>query len=119
MITLYGIRNCDTVKKARLWLSVNNIDYRFHDFQNDGLDRATLNRWCKLWGWEALLNRRGTTWRHLPESETNNLDEAKACLLMLNHLSVIKRPVVDKQGKMLLGFDEQAYQDHFFPPPRE
>ncbi len=113
MITLYGIRNCDTVKKARLWLSSNNIDYRFHDFQNDGLDKATLQRWCKLWGWEAVINKRGTTWRRLPENETANLDEPKAIALMLKNLSVIKRPVLDDQGFMLQGFDETAYRDHF------
>ncbi len=113
MVTLYGIRNCDTVKKARLWLSANSIDYRFHDFQTDGLDRATLNRWCKLWGWETLLNKKGTTWRRLPEHEISQLDEAKACALMLKNTSIIKRPVLDDQGNMLQGFDESLYAEHF------
>lgn len=113
MITLYGIRNCDTVKKARLWLSAHNVDYRLHDFQVDGLERAVLNRWCAMWGWETLLNKRGTTWRRLPENDIVHLDENKACALMLKNLSVIKRPVLDDQGKMLLGFDEAQYAEHF------
>lgn len=113
MITLYGIRNCDTVKKARMWLSANNIDYRFHDFQTDGLDKTTLQRWCALWGWENVLNKRGTTWRRLPENDILNLNESKAHTLMLNNLSVIKRPVLDDQGFMLQGFDEKLYAEHF------
>lgn len=113
MVILYGIRNCDTVKKARLWLSAHNVDYRFHDFQSDGLDRSILNRWCKLWGWETLLNKKGTTWRRLPEADTVGLDEAKACALMLKNTSVIKRPILDDQGNMLQGFDEAVYAEHF------
>ncbi len=113
MVTLYGIRNCDTVKKARLWLSAHNVDYRFHDFQTEGLDLSTLKRWCTLWGWEALLNKRGTTWRRLPVNELVDLDEAKACALMLKNLSVIKRPIIDDQGQMLQGFDETLYREHF------
>ena len=113
MNTLYGIKNCDTIKKARLWLTTNNVDYRFHDYQTEGLSPELLRAWCKLWGWEKLINKRGTTWARLPDSAKVGLDEAKAQALMLKNTSLVKRPILDKAGKLLLGFDEQEYQAFF------
>lgn len=109
MVTLYGIRNCDTVKKARLWLDSNNIAYTFHDFQKEGLDKATLDAWIDELGLELLLNKRGTTWRRLPESDTQALDRQRATNLMLNNLSVIKRPVLNHAGQLRCGFNEAQW----------
>jgi arsenate reductase (glutaredoxin) len=91
---MYGIPNCDTIKKARAWLDGRGIDYRFHDYKKAGVDRALLESWSRVVGWERLCNRAGTTFRKLPASETANLTAAKAIALMLTHPSVIKRPVL-------------------------
>jgi len=109
MITLYGIPNCDTVKKAREWLETHGVAYRFHDFRKDGLEEATLRRWCAELGWERLLNRSGTTWRRLPEGDRADLDEAKAIRLMLANPAVIKRPVLDLGHERHVGFKEPDY----------
>lgn len=109
MITVYGIRNCDTVKKARRWLDEHGVAYRFHDFRADGLDEATLRAWCDSVGWETLLNRRGTTWRALPEHHKAVEDQAAAVALMLAHPALIKRPVLVKGAAILVGFDPNAY----------
>jgi Spx/MgsR family transcriptional regulator len=109
MITLYGIKNCDTVKKARAWLEGNGREYRFHDFRKDGLDKALLERFEAALGWETLLNRRGTTWRKLDEAKRENLDRDKALQLMLDHPSVIKRPVLEMADKTLIGFTPETY----------
>ena len=106
---LYGIKNCDTVKKARQWLEQQGIDYRFHDFRVDGLDTALLERIEASLGWEAMLNRRGTTWRKLQEAERENLNQEKALTLMLSHPTVIKRPVLESGGKMAIGFSPDEY----------
>lgn len=109
LITLHGIRNCDTVKKARAWLDQAGVAYRFHDFKTDGLPPALLGGWVKELGWEALLNRAGTTFRKLPEAERMDLDEARAVKLMLAQPSMVKRPVLDLGDRRLLGFKPELY----------
>lgn len=106
MITVYGIKNCDTCRKARAWLDGENIEHRFHDVRADGLDRKTLDRWVAALGWETLLNRRGTTWRQLPEAEREGLAPDGAAALMLAHPTLIKRPVFDLNGSFLVGFSD-------------
>jgi arsenate reductase len=109
-ITIYGIRNCDTMKKARGWLDGHGVEYAFHDYKSAGIDRARLERWCKTVGWETLLNRAGTTFRKLPEEDKHGLDADKAIALMLEQPSMIKRPVLDLgDGKLLVGFKPDAY----------
>ena len=109
MLTLYGIKNCDTVKKARLWLEAQSIAYRFHDFRKDGLDLGQLERWEAELGWEALLNKRGTSWRKLEEGQREGVDRAKALMLMLAQPSLIKRPVLETGTKTLIGFIPEEY----------
>ena len=106
---LYGIRNCDTVKKARAWLDQRGVEYRFHDYKVAGIDKARLDRWCRKVGWEALLNRAGTTFRKLADSQKENLNQEKAVALMLAQPSVIKRPVVELKGKLVVGFKTELY----------
>ena len=107
---LYGIPNCDTIRKARKWLAANAIDYTFHDFRKDGLDEKQLTRWVKELGWETLLNRRGTTWRKLPEAKKTDLDAAKATAIMLAEPAIIKRPVLDLGKQRHVGFTEADYK---------
>ena len=107
--TIYGIKNCDTMKKARSWLDSHNVAYAFHDYKAQGIDRATLEGWAKKVGWEVLLNRSGTTFRKLPDADRNDVTEAKAIGLMLDQPSMIKRPVLDVGGKLLVGFKPEAY----------
>lgn len=107
---LYGIPNCDTVKKARVELEACGIAYQFHDFKKAGIDSATLKRWCREFGHEQLLNQRGTTWRKLAASQRDNLTEAKAIQLMMAQPSVIKRPVLDTGTGLLLGFKAGSYR---------
>ena len=107
--TVYGIRNCDTIKKARAWLEGHGVDYRFHDYKAEGIARDELERWCRELGWEALLNRAGTTFRKLPDADKGSLDEKKAIALMLAQPSMIKRPVLDLGGKLLVGFKPDLY----------
>jgi arsenate reductase len=109
-IRMYGIRNCDTVKKARAWLDAQGVEYRFHDYKVAGLDVAQLNRWCKELGWEALLNRAGTTFRKLADADKENLSEEKARALMLAQPSMIKRPVVELPGRLVVGFKPELYK---------
>jgi arsenate reductase (glutaredoxin) len=108
-MTIYGIRNCDTMKKARAWLDAHGLAYEFHDYKVAGIDRATLDRWSKIVGWEVLLNRAGTTFRKLPESAKTRLDERKAISLLLDQPSMIKRPVLEYGGKLLVGFTPAEY----------
>jgi arsenate reductase (glutaredoxin) len=109
-ITIYGIKNCDTMKKARAWLDKRGVDYAFHDYKTAGIERAQLERWCKKVGWEVLLNRAGTTFRKLPEKDQQSLDAGKAVALMLAQPSMIKRPVLDVGGgKLLVGFKPDEY----------
>lgn len=107
MITVYGIKNCDTCRKAIKWLQAEGLEHRFHDFRTDGLDEASLRGWVAELGWEMLLNRRGTTWRKLPEAERENLGEADAVRLMLANPTLIKRPVFDTGGARLVGFTDK------------
>ena len=104
MITIYGIKNCDTVKKARKWLEGQGIQHRFHDFRADGLDAALMAAFVEALGWEALLNTRGTTWRKLPEADQADMTKEKAAALMVTHEALIKRPVWQKGGDYRLGF---------------
>lgn len=112
-ITIYGIKNCDTMKKARAWLDDNGVAYAFHDYKAEGIDRATLERWAKDVGWETLLNRAGTTFRKLPQLERENVTEKKALALMLEQPSMIKRPVLDVSGKLVVGFRPETYAKTF------
>jgi arsenate reductase len=107
--TLYGIKACDTMKKARTWLEGHGVDYAFHDYKIQGIDRARLEGWAKAVGWETLLNRSGTTFRKLPDAARADLDEAKAIGLMLDQPSMIKRPVLEIEGGLLVGFKPEVY----------
>jgi len=109
-ITIHGIKACDTMTKARAWLDAHNIAHGFHDYKKHGIDRATLQAWAAQVGWETLLNRAGTTFRKLPDPEKANLDQARAIDLMLAQPSMIKRPVLDIDGKLLVGFKPELYQ---------
>jgi len=105
---LYGIPNCDTVKKARKWLAGEGVAVEFHDFRKDGLDAGQLAGWCDRLGWERLLNRRGTTWRKLPEEQRDGVDASRAIALMLEQPALIKRPVIEYGDHLLVGFDAAA-----------
>ena len=107
--TIYGIKACDTMKKARDWLDSHRVAYAFHDYKTAGIDRATLQRWAAKVGWEVLLNRAGTTFRKLPDADKAELDHAKAIDLMLAQPSMIKRPVLEVGGNLLVGFKPDAY----------
>lgn len=107
---LYGIPNCDSVKKARKWLEQHKASYRFHDFRKDGLSAPLLKGWVKQVGVDTLLNRRGTTWRQLDEQHKQNLDEQSAIALLLAHPTLIKRPVLVKGNSVLVGFDKDGWQ---------
>ena len=109
-ITIYGIKNCDTMKKARGWLDSHGVACSFHDYKTEGVDRARLVRWAKQVGWETLLNRAGTTFRKLDDADKASLDETKAIALMLAQPSMIKRPVLELGGKLLVGFKPELYQ---------
>jgi arsenate reductase (glutaredoxin) len=108
--TIYGIKNCDTMKKARTWLDTHRIAYQFHDYKSEGIDRTRLEGWAKRVGWETLLNRSGTTFRKLPEKDKQELTAAKAIALMLDQPSMIKRPVLERGSKLVVGFKPDVYQ---------
>ena len=109
--TIYGIKNCDTMKKARAWLDKAGKPYAFHDYKAAGIDRARLEGWAKKVGWEALLNRSGTTFRKLPQADKEGLTEKKALILMLEQPSMIRRPVLEASGeKLLVGFKPENYK---------
>jgi arsenate reductase (glutaredoxin) len=113
-ITIYGIKNCDTMKKARTWLGDHAVTFKFHDYKADGIDRERLKAWSNKVGWEVLLNRAGTTFKALPDADKVALDEAKAIGLMLAQPSMIKRPVLDfGRGKVLVGFKPEIYTAAF------
>jgi arsenate reductase len=111
MTTLYGIPNCDTVKKARTWLDEHGIAYTFHDYKKQGIDADTLKRWCAEFGHEQVLNQKGTTWRNLADAQRADLTQAKAIRLMREQPSLIKRPLLDTGKRRLLGFSEDDYSD--------
>ncbi len=108
-IVIYGIKNCDTMKKARAWLDKHGVDYSFHDYKTAGIDKDRLARWSKMVGWETLLNRAGTTFRKLPEADKANLTATKAMALMLAQPSMIKRPVLEIGSELLVGFRPETY----------
>jgi arsenate reductase len=108
-ITIYGIKNCDTMKKARAWLDGHGVAYGFHDYKTEGIAKDKLKLWCDELGWETLLNRAGTTFRKLPDGDKEALNERKALTLMLAQPSMIKRPVLDLGGKLLVGFKAEIY----------
>lgn len=111
-ITIYGIKNCDTMRRARAWLDEHRVDYAFHDYKIAGIERERLERWCGKLGWESLLNRAGTTFRKLSDKDKNGLDASTAVTLMLAQPSMIKRPVLDLgDGKLLVGFAPQRYRE--------
>lgn len=112
-ITMYGIKNCDTIKKARTWLEGHGIDYAFHDYKQAGIDAGTVGRWVDEHGWEIVLNRAGTTFRALADADKQNIDAEKAVALMVANPSMIKRPVVDMGGRRLVGFKPDAYAAAF------
>jgi arsenate reductase len=107
--TIYGIKNCDTMKKARAWLDGYGVSYEFHDYKTAGAPKEKLKAWCDELGWETLLNRAGTTFRKLPEADKAGLNERKALALMLEQPSMIKRPVLEAGGKLLVGFKPEIY----------
>jgi arsenate reductase (glutaredoxin) len=113
MTTIYGIKQCDTMKKARAWLDSHGVTYVFHDYKTAGIDRPRLESWAGQVGWQTLLNRAGTTFRKLPDADRQDLTEAKAIALMLKQPSMIKRPVIDNDGRLTVGFDPTAYQQAF------
>lgn len=113
MITLYGIPNCGSVKKARDWLESQNIAYEFHDFKKAGIDKNTIAGWMQQVSWEVLVNKKGTTWRGLPETTKDGVtNAASATKLMIENSSVIKRPVLCKGKTVLVGFDADTYEEH-------
>ncbi|HEY4136677.1 MAG TPA: ArsC family reductase [Alphaproteobacteria bacterium] len=112
-ITIYGIKNCDTMKKARAWLDGHDVAYTFHDYKADGIDKASLEAWAGKVGWEVLLNKSGTTYRKLPERDQVGITEQKAIALMVGQPSMIKRPVLDVGGKLLVGFKADQYEKAF------
>ena len=109
-ITIYGIKNCDTMKKARAWLDKHRVDYVFHDYKSEGIDRGRLEGWARAVGWETLLNRAGTTFRKLSDKDKAAVTEKKAIALMLDQPSMIKRPVLDLSGKLIVGFKPEIYE---------
>ncbi|MGH8557165.1 MAG: ArsC family reductase [Methylococcales bacterium] len=109
MLKIYGIKNCDTVKRSRNWLEQHGYEYSFHDFREHGLNAELLNRLVEKIGWDNLINRRSTSWRELPESDRENLDEEKAKHLMLDHPTLIKRPVIEHDNRFAAGFSPDFF----------
>ena len=112
-VTIYGIKNCDTMKKARAWLDKAGVAYEFHDYKTAGIEKKQLEAWSKEVGWETLLNRAGTTFRKLPEQDKEGLNAARAMKLMLEQPSMIKRPVLDTGKSLLVGFKPDEYKAAF------
>lgn len=112
-VMIYGIKNCDTMKKARTWLTEHAIKAEFHDYKASGIDRAHLERWCAEAGWETVLNRAGTTFRKLDDADKQDLDQDKAIALMLAQPSMIKRPVLEVGERIIVGFKPERYEQFF------
>ncbi len=112
-VTIYGIKNCDTMKKTFNWLQDAGIGYEFHDYKKSGIDESTLKNWCQKLGWEKVLNRAGTTFKKLPDADKTGLDEAKAIALMVANPSMIKRPLLDQDNALMAGFKPDLYQEFF------
>lgn len=113
MVTMYGISQCDTIKKAKNWLSNQGIDYSFHDYKKQGVDTQLLEHWLQQLGWEKLINRSGTTWRKLPENLRESMNTERARQVMLENPSIIKRPLLVDGDTLLLGFSADSYTQHF------
>jgi len=110
IVTLYGIKNCDTIRKARRWMTDQGIEFTFHDFRSDGLDKSQLSQWINELGWEVLVNKRGTTWRKLDLDVKENIDQEMALNIMLAQPAIIKRPVLDLGSKRIVGFSTETYR---------
>ena len=110
MIKIYGIPNCDTLKKARRWLEANGVEYDFHDYKKRGVPEKNLKAWVQKAGWEPILNKRGTTWRKLDDELKHNIDNTSAIKIMLDNPSIIKRPVLESNQLLLIGFNEDEYK---------
>ncbi|PCI38219.1 MAG: arsenate reductase [Rhodospirillaceae bacterium] len=106
MLTVYGIKNCDTVRKALKWLDANGTTYTFHDFRKDGLDTTTVQRWVDVNGWESVLNKRSTTWRHLPEKDKSSLNDVTVVQVLVDNPTLVKRPVFESKDYILQGFTD-------------
>ena len=115
MIIMYGIKNCDSIKKARKYLEAKEIDYSFHDFRVDGVNEIQLRAWVSELGWEKLLNKRSTTWRNLPDETKQNINELLALVVMQDQPTIIKRPVLEISEQVIVGFSEQQYDAIFTP----
>ena len=113
MLTVYGIASCDSCRKARHWLEENGIEFRFHDFRRDGLEVQMLERWCEQLGWDKLLNRQSLTWRRIPEADRENIRKDRALAAMLEHPTLVKRPVLERGKFVAVGYSEDAYRRVF------
>ena len=113
MTTMYGIKNCDTIKKAQKWLEANGQSYEFHDYRVDGLNEEQLTAWVEQLGWEAMVNKRSTTWRNLDAGLKDSMDQASAIATMLEQPTLIKRPLLSSNNELILGFKAETYQKHF------
>jgi len=112
-VIMYAIPNCDTVKKAKKWLEANGIDYEFHNYKKEGISKAKLEDWCKQVDWEILLNRRGTTWRKLDDATKEGINKTSAIEIMATETSIIKRPVIETDGELLVGFSVDSFETAF------
>lgn len=113
MITMYGIPNCDTIKKAKKWLTDNSIEFEFHDYKKKSITKSKLKDWCKQSDWELLLNRRGTTWRKLDDATKESINKTSAIEIMAENTSIIKRPVIETGDDILVGFSVESYEAAF------
>ncbi len=111
MLTIYGIPNCDTCRRARRWLEKSSVEHQFHDLRTDGLCRNVLTRWTGVVGWQKLLNTRSTTWRGIPQDKRQDMDEEQALELMLKHPTLIKRPLLVNGNRILVGFSDESYAE--------
>ena len=110
---MYGIPNCGTIKKARAWFAERDLEYSFHDYKKQGVDEQQLRDWLKQFGWEQLINKRGTTWRKLDEQTRESMNDSSALATMLENASIIKRPIIETDGQTVIGFDADEYQQVF------
>lgn len=117
MLTIYGIRNCDTCKKARKWLEANSVEHRFHDLRVDGLGKTALARWAQSASWQKLLNTRSTAWRGIPEADRQELNEQRALELMLKYPTLVKRPILETKKNVLVGFSAEDYAEQIATRP--
>ena len=113
MIKMYGIPNCDTIKKARKWLQQHEVEYRFHDYKKLGIDEDQLKNWIETMGWEQLINKRGTSWRKLDENTRSGMNDQAAIRVMQKNPSIIKRPLLQVRDQFIIGFDEAEYRQEF------